>query len=293
MVLGAGASMQYQFPSGSALKARVVHFLDQPQSLESQILVALEHSPEDIAKFHSALFYSGKPSVDAFLEHRTEFTAIGKAAMACALLPQENRHSLFAVANSWYEYLHGRMNCPLEEFGGNAIAFITFNYDRSLECYLHTCLVNTYGLSDDQAALALSEIPIIHVHGQLGRLPWQVGPDDARAYNQEMTPESVAIASKSIRVIHEDAEGDPILEEATKVINSAERLVFLGFGYLEQNITRLRLDLDRRLSFLGGTAVGLKAQEQARVRRGFRDRIVLGHEYLEVLDYLREKVSLE
>src|SRR5205085_958335 len=74
---------------------------------------------------------------------------------------------------SWYQYL---LNVLLREdgtahFQPNSLGIITFNYDRSLEAYLHYALQSRFRIHGDEAAAVLSEIPIIHVHGILGSYP--------------------------------------------------------------------------------------------------------------------------
>jgi len=156
--------------------------------------------------------------VDAFLEHRIEFLDIGKAAIASRLIGLEDKDRIFTTKNSWYQHLYGALNCTQSEFADNALSVVTFNYDRSLECYLHACLANTYGVSEERAAELLEHIPIVHVHGSLGRLPWQSGDAKVQPYSAELNPESVAAARDSIKVIHEGHHKDLVLQEARDVI---------------------------------------------------------------------------
>ena len=61
--------------------------------------------------FATELDRTGRNSVDAFLEHRTEFEKIGKAAIIAALIPKEQPGNLFARSNHehWYQYLFRQM----------------------------------------------------------------------------------------------------------------------------------------------------------------------------------------
>lgn len=293
LILGAGASIPYQFPSGRDLTRNVVAALEPAASSELTILEELGFARSDTDAFCTALRYSGKSSVDAFLEHRTEFIPVGKAAMAAALVPLEKVAKLFMRDNSWYDYLYSRMNCPLDAFGSNRLSVVTFNYDRSLECYLHTALTNSYGLDEESAASALEAIPIVHVHGQLGVLPWQAGEGPRRPYEPDATPEAVKIAADSIRVIHEAEDNDPVLIEARRLIDGAEAVVFLGFGYHEQNVRRLQLNLEREYEYLGGSIVGLTNLERDRInQRLFNSKLNFGHEGWGVLEFLRQRVEL-
>ena len=53
------------------------------------------------------------------------------------------------------------------------VAFITFNYDRSLEFFLLTTLKNRYQKTEQECAAKLKNIPIVHLYGKLALLPWE------------------------------------------------------------------------------------------------------------------------
>jgi hypothetical protein len=111
------------------------------------------------------------PSIDAFLEYRgEEFESIGKAAIAGTLIPCEIRANLSRTG--WYEYLHSRIIGRKEDFEWNKLTVVTFNYDRSFEAALFVALQKAYHLSDTETAAYVKVIPVIHVYGQLGGLPF-------------------------------------------------------------------------------------------------------------------------
>jgi len=291
LVLGAGASLDYGFPSGRNLTDKAAAALADPAGMVGGAMQELGHSPAAMSEFRSALKFSGSTSVDAFLEHRREFMEIGKAVIAAILIPFEDGDRLYRSGEHWYEYLIGKLRCPIADFGCNTLSVVTFNYDRSLEFYLHTCLKNSYGLDDSAAAKALETIPVIHVHGTLGRLPWQSGSGECRAYEPQLTAPAVRAAASAIRIVHEASYEDSEFVRARTILAAAESIVFLGFGYLAQNIERLGIDFSVP-HFLGGSAFGFKDLEQIAIRRRFEDKIKLGHEHYQVLGYLRERVDL-
>ena len=59
----------------------------------------------------------------------------------------------------------------MTEFGDKSL-IIDFNYDRSLEHYLFTSLRSLHGRSVDECLEKLAKVPIIHVYGQLGTIPY-------------------------------------------------------------------------------------------------------------------------
>ncbi|MBN1846870.1 MAG: hypothetical protein JW810_14385, partial [Sedimentisphaerales bacterium] len=124
LILGAGASMPYGFPSGEGMVRRICtlssfyHKLFGPNismSLES----VLDH--DEFANF-TQLLSESQVSVDAFIESRREFYDIGRKAIAMALLPSEKSRSLSRrqlsdlewdlyqlKPESWYQSLWSQM----------------------------------------------------------------------------------------------------------------------------------------------------------------------------------------
>lgn len=92
--------------------------------------------------------------------------------MAQVLMCCEDNVVMFERGD-WYQYFCDKLNTSFEEFDQNKISIITFNYDRSLEHSLFTALKNSYAKNDRDCASKLKNIPIVHVYGQLGYLPWQ------------------------------------------------------------------------------------------------------------------------
>ncbi len=171
LVLGAGASIPYGFPSGRALLMSIYRATRQSDSSLVRCLTELGFRSEEIQTFGEELFLSMQPSVDAFLERRGEFMAIGKAAIACELIPCERPERLQrSDAVEWYEYLFVQLNADSVGFRMNKLAVITFNYDRSLEAFMVSALQHSLGVPECEAAEILGHMPIVHVHGQLGAL---------------------------------------------------------------------------------------------------------------------------
>ena len=171
LVLGAGASAPYGFPVGDGLRSMILE-MDDPEYGPGKKLAACGF--EDMVKaFAKSFAESDCPTIDDFLEKRPEFESIGKHAIAQVLLKYENPLELFRDHNKprWYHLLRGAME-PLEQIAENELSIVTFNYDRSLDHYLYTVLKQTLKWNDDKCRTALDAIPIIHIYGSLGRLPW-------------------------------------------------------------------------------------------------------------------------
>ncbi len=250
----------------------------------------LRKSDDEIFRFNRELKYSGRYSVDTFLEHRPEFMDIGKISSTLALMRHESLESLFKPDDNWYRYLFQRMETSFERFSDNRIRFITFNYDRSLEMYLFTALQNSYGKKPPDVAQVISKIPIIHVHGTLGELPW-IKPQ-GRKYEVTYDPEVISSSAEQIKVISETSKIDDAFGEARKLLSHTSRVIFLGFGYHKTNIQRLAMEKGKDQQIFG-SCYGLTNLECQEIIAEFRPaQIQLGDSRWKTLEFLREKVSL-
>lgn len=238
--------------------------------------------PSDLEIFADTFLKSGMPSIDAFLARRGKHRIgtrtiedIGKAAIAHHLIECEKPDPLHAFPDDhWYEYLWSFMADSLESFGENRLSIITFNYDRSLEYYLMTALQHSFGISWQAAEQHLKKIPIIHVYGQLGVLSESSGAD-VRSYTNAAKPAYVPIAANGIRVIDESRDDDEVFDEAFSFLCDAQRICFLGFGFDETNVRRLRINeliqdiraRKREAPMFFATTVGLEDAERQKITK--------------------------
>lgn len=245
LVLGAGASRPYNFPVGRTLLCDIVQKLkldssNRPANQEFFNLVVNSAgcSGNEVFAFRDALWNSNQTSVDAFLEYRNDFLRIGKIAIAASLMPFEDPARMERDVDwkgKWYEELFKNMGSPLAQFKENNLSIITFNYDRSLEYFFTVSLKNTYGISEVDAIEMMREIQIVHVYGQMGSFP------DERPYRNVVNPNTVNLSADSIQILHESNEDSENLRKAREILYEAEKIAFMGFGYLPVNVNRLRV----------------------------------------------------
>lgn len=224
LILGAGASGHLDYPIGLQLLNQVVK-TPNPQN-------------EEALQFKYRLSRSGYYSVDAFLEQNREFLVIGKLLIADCLKRREVPDHLFAPHDpGWYQYF---FNCLLgtspDAIADNPVTVITFNYDRSLEFYLHESIANRYKASSVVALALLRTIPIIHVHGILGEYP-------EVPYSPQADGDTLKSISEKIQIVHELTDNtndfcNTEFRKAHDALASAERIFFLGFGFHEDNVRR-------------------------------------------------------
>jgi len=244
-ILGAGASYSFGYPLGKDLVDIIVKNFDPNNSENAiELFKGLGFSDEDIISFRDKLRLSAAPSIDSFLEPRGEDDRyLGKLAIAYALIPFENTDTLF-YDNSWYKTFIQKLKITFDGFDKNKISFITFNYDRSLEHFLITALRNQFNKTESEVAEKLLKIPIVHLYGKLGLLPWETAkPDEySREYNSKILPHLLRRSSKSLKIIYDKLELDnPEFKQARQILSAARRIYFLGFGYHKDNLDRLKI----------------------------------------------------
>jgi hypothetical protein len=289
LVLGAGASEPFGFPTGIQLSQQVYEKLEPPHTAHHWLTGLCGYTVDQVAQFRRSFFLSGKNSVDAFLEYRDDYMQIGKAAMAAILIPYEHEWHLFRYDQGWLRYLFNNLNTSFEDFGKNELSIITFNYDRTVEHFIFTALKNTYNKTDDEVRAVVEQIPIIHLHGRLGFLPWQGGR--SRAYGVEVDKHALDVSIENIKIIHEDIKGrDDDFTMAKALLDAADQILFMGFGYNKTNMDRLEIGKIAQ-GKAWGTNVGLGNRELGNILTNCGSRIQFFDG--DCLEIIRERVAWE
>lgn len=238
--------MPYGLPSGAQLRVDICRAegSDTHRDLVEQ---AFRIPANEVSAMASAFRRSSVNSIDSFLARRPEYTKIGKALIAAHLCAREKFAELFYTQGTddhWYQYLWNSLienAANAEEFAQNQVRFISFNYDRSLEAFLHDSFKNTYGIFDDATAeKGWRHLLISHVYGQLGA--FGISNDEEkgiRAYSVDTTAGSLRTAAKGIRVIPEDRHDSEEFLRARDWFGWARYVYILGFGFDGLNCTRL------------------------------------------------------
>lgn len=241
LILGAGASSHLHYPIGSQL-------VDQIVSLNGAEIFKDIYPVNRIKEFQLHLSRYGCISIDEFLEKNRDFVDIGKGFIGYCLNKYEVENNLFPPHNpGWYQYLFSKMlTSSADQFADNKLTIITFNYDRSLEVYLHNTIKYRFNLSDSESLSILKQLNIIHPHGILGEYP-------EIPYSQclgggiysEKELELLNKITSSIKIIHEISDVENTFsslefELCHKALEDAEKIYFLGFGFHEDNIRRFR-----------------------------------------------------
>lgn len=239
VILGAGASKPYGLPLGRELRDQVLSIsMGDPNT---KLFGRFQITSDEFRDFCSDLRTSAFQTVDAFLEKRPKWLKVGKIAMAMVLDGWEKEERLLPPKqpkDHWYEALwHSFRATSWASLKRTNIKIVSFNYDRTLECYLSAVISNNYPIQRKTAATWLKEHLILHPHGTLGEYAgeqlggFRIGQPDRYA--------RVLDALNSITVISEAESKAKLFSEIRNYIRVAERVIFLGFGFHEQNMVRL------------------------------------------------------
>jgi len=280
LILGAGASMPYGFPSGDQLKERIISSLESfpkragPGTQLENLMHESGINPRHIEEFRDELAGAHHITIDQFLQNRSNFERVGKLAIAATLLPFE-RDSIFPmlkpwkthpdvtrqVAEGWYGYFAKQLNLSASDWGRGLLTIVTYNYDRSLEHYLFTILKSTCDKSPEECWKIFRGIPIVHVYGELG--PYQPF-GDGLPYGPPLDLITAREAANNIRIMHE-AKDEEFISQAKQAIRDAEVICFLGFGYHRENLAPLSIQSGMPRKKVIGTALRLTEPEKTRL----------------------------
>ena len=317
LVVGAGASKEANLPTGAELKHKIATALDvrfkgyemeRGDDIVAQALNILTRNqgrPQDINAYiqTSRLIASAMPqaqSIDNFIDSHKKDPRIaqcGKLAITRCILSAET-HSLMMVDRS---NIYNKINfTSLEPTWFNAffqlivenrdheelperlskLAVISFNYDRCIEHFLHSSFQNYYGISSEQATALMSNLEIYHPYGTVGALPW-VSQAQRIDYGGAPHSQQLLELSNNIRTFTEgtDAKSSDIVA-IRNVIQTAKRVVFLGFAFHQLNLELLyeRPSAPRsaRACPVYATAVGISESDAHIIRNELHT--VGGHE---------------
>jgi hypothetical protein len=303
-ILGAGASKPYGYPTGAELRADIIKYcatdfenLDDRKATEHKILFH-----ESIKTLIKNFDNSSLKSIDKYLAINPQIDKfIGKIAIALNIIKHE-KTSFFNektndVNEDWYKYLYNRMTDTLKNpddhkyFFDNQVAFITFNYDRSLEYYLYSSFFHSFNQERINIRNNIRNyVPfkIIHVYGSVGPLSltgWYGYGNDIPYRDNNDSFFMVEARSKGIRVVGEERTeategGESVKDQVKELLQKYKKIFFLGFGYDIDNLNAIDLpkNIDQTWKIYG-SAKGMTEREikevRSRLTAHFPDKTVL------------------
>lgn len=269
-IVGAGASVPYGYPTATELRNDILKLKDGIRRDYIEALYSLyaheyrimsqQHFERDFATFVTDFAEAGSSTIDKFLIEQTKYyQTLGKYVIAHAILSRENHSSLFSNAQNWCHYIwnyitnqNGNDPCALNpKFG-----FITFNYDMSLEILFQKFYRKLYAskIKTNDVKEFLDKLPIVHVHGCLMRKSYDLPVGkycEMIGLNETTRAFDISDASCGIRLI-DNRMSEDVAEKAYQMIDGAENVVFLGFGFDLTNVEKI--NFTKRYSGAGAMA---------------------------------------
>lgn len=292
IILGAGASMPYNFPSGRNLKFEIVRELNQgilntqrgydPDQASLIYRTILEHnfSRQAIESFAKDLGGAIQPSIDSSLEVYTDYIEMGKIAIAASLIPHKKLDALTYIEQDyikWYECFFNLLGSPDDIAKRKRLSIITINYDRSLEYFLYNGFMRSFKLDTKQAIELMKLIPILHIYGELGLPRFLSG--DGREYDATVNSESIRKCVEGIKIMPEVEDSYSTLKQVHKTLSEAGKLVIIGFSFHPVNVRRLRLGETYKGKIVG-TVKGMQDGEISRLKRRCINTVFMIQNYI-------------
>lgn len=248
LVLGAGASSPYGFPTAADL----LNFANNPNKNWWPIAEKLfRATPEFHQEFARERLASGAESLDEFVGRQTRFKDYAKALIAFRIGECESRNAIRGATNSssdWMTFFIRRLidGVTLGDLGKTELSVVTFNFDRCFEETLLLRLSAVFKESNETDVQARARVaraitswqwPIVHVHGSLGPLIELAG--SGRPYEPTSDPGQVLLAAQRLVLLDDAQEDSQEFQRARELISTASVVFFLGFGFHRLNCKRV------------------------------------------------------
>ena len=293
LIVGAGASAEFQFPVGTELLATIKQLcmieydslgrMTGNQQFISVLQYYAENGKVDLIAVLAAVsslqlrLQGTRKSIDQLIYTFKEdkiFVDVAKIAIAFAI--SEREHNAFHLTpevpwsqtpwmkDNWIDvftssYLNGFDRNFLEGIF-NDLAIISFNYDRCVEYGFARALAFQLGLADEKTIELASRLKVIHPYGSLGALPTSRHQIELQLKYRQ-SPEEICKMAKNIRTFTEGVEHEGVAKKITEAIDSATLVIALGFGFQSQNVQLLKAN-SSSTRYLAGTVYAMSNSDR-------------------------------
>ena len=156
------------------------------------------------------------------------------------------------------------------------VAFITFNYDRSLEYFLFDSFYHSFQQScQRQHAGDCVPFTIIHVYGAVAPLSLMDWYNNAQYYGDDCFKyfKQVKDYCENIHVIGEERANGDIKKQVKELLQEYKRIFVLGFSFDQDNLDVIDLPNNINENWkIWGTAKGMTEREIAEARSRINSR---------------------
>ena len=186
----------------------------------------------------SAIFEAEYNCALSVINNKTVQDEIAKGFIITSTIEDAVDAETELLNRSWYPLLFQKITegCSIEELAGrlNDISFIIFNYDRCFEYYIYLSLMTYYNISHDRAKEIVLGLHINHPYGTIDKL-W-----DDRGYltfGETPNSEQLIFFAQNIKTFTESVDQEKDSNNRIQyLVERADRIIFLGFAYYEQNL---------------------------------------------------------
>lgn len=298
-IIGAGAGYDYNMPMGEDLIGEISRLVSTSNHLKknggaaSVLDTALHHLENyEFSNMQSALsrILGGlvfSRSIDTLLTDTADETVsiVGKIAISQVLSEREARTEFFTkggklvsgvstnaapfgrmkdktIRDTWMPSFFRELRAGLtkDQFKKRLqnTAVITFNYDRLFEHFLDVAIAQYDGLPLADAKKLRSELQIIHPYGMLAPLEVAIC---------SINTQHVANAPTYLKTYDENPNDNELIR-IRSLVTAAQKIIFLGFGFHQQNMDLLgfpRPVSSKKSVDIFGTAMGLSSRKKERI----------------------------
>jgi hypothetical protein len=271
-VIGAGAGVDVGMPLGDQLsqiighKLRITFEVDRQTGGDPLIREAIRKyavaNKQNANLYHTAAFnvaggIAYSRSIDSYLyahKDNEPLQVCGKLAIAQTILEHEKGsalavqkrhefHDATKVNGSWLrDFMYGlQERIVVNENLGDIFKHLTivnFNYDRCVEHFLFHA-IQAWSLKDEREVAELMKgLNIYHPYGSVGDLPWQSA--EGIEFGCKADEFGLLKSSSRIRTFNDEVEDRTKIGEIQNAISTANRVIFLGFHFHQQNMDLIK-----------------------------------------------------
>lgn len=277
-IIGAGASAEVNMPVGSELKEKIAKRLDfskgQPDedigdrfiwdAFEKLVALKGDQSSTIIDYRKSATQIkegmNTASSIDTYLDtykNNSKMAVCGKLAIIRSILKAERGSKLFydvsktnnldfsKIKDTWYMHFFNTLTIASTKNKEHEIfenvSFIIFNYDRCFEHFLFCALMNHFQMPPVEAMKLVESVKIFHPYGTVGPKPFpsEIAGKDCVPFGSSERGNILEL-SNNLKTFTEQMTDQELLSDMHELINQADKVVFLGFAFHDQNLNLLQ-----------------------------------------------------
>jgi hypothetical protein len=207
-------------------------------------------------------------SIDNFIDNHRDNEQIafcGKLAIVYAILEAERNSELYfdeykgnaninfeRISTTWYVAFFKTLteNCHIDDLSERLknITLIIFNYDRCVEHFLYNAFKIYYNCDDSKATQLLESIEIYHPYGSVGALPCLDKGSNSIQFGANIKLHNLLDLVQKIKTFTQGT--DPKSSEINNIKNCIDwmdRIVFLGFAFLDLNMELITSEARKKL----------------------------------------------